>query len=363
MSSFSVGKNIKVSIFGESHGAVIGGVIDGLPYGQKIDMNKLQEFMKRRSPGYGKYITKRRERDEIQFLSGIKNNTIMGDPIAILIENNDVVPDDYKDLVDIPRPSHVDFAAKAKFGEDINLSGGGHFSGRLTAVLTAFGGIAKQILEKENIHVSAHLYRIRDFVDKSHSEAENIERAMRISENNKYYIIDENGVESIDKIFEELRKEKDSTGGIVECSVIGLRSGIGDPIFDGIENRISRMIFAIPGIKGIEFGSGFDGSLKLGSENNDEFYISEGEVKTTSNNSGGILGGMSNGMPINLKVAFKPTPSIGKGQNSINLKTGKNVIIEIKGRHDPCIAIRGVVVVESVVSLVILDYLINELII
>jgi len=186
---------------------------------------------------------------------------------------------------------------------------------------------------------------------------------MRISENNKYYIIDENGVESIDKIFEELRKGKDSTGGIVECSVIGLRSGIGDPIFDGIENRISRMIFAIPGIKGIEFGSGFDGSLKLGSENNDEFYISEGEVKTTSNNSGGILGGMSNGMPINLKVAFKPTPSIGKGQNSINLKTGKNVIIEIKGRHDPCIAIRGVVVVESVVSLVILDYLINELII
>lgn len=358
MSSVSIGENIKISLFGESHGLAIGGVIDGLPHGQKVDMEKLDKFMARRKPGSGKYVTQRKERDEIKFLSGIKDFIIMGDPLAVIIENNNIRPEDYKALAYTPRPSHIDFSAKKKFGEHIDLSGGGHFSGRLTAILTVFGGIAKQILESKNILVSAHLDRIREIQDTRHNDIENIQKAVDKSENNRYSIINEENMEKIDKVLQELVKEKDSTGGIVECSVFGLSPGVGNPVFDGLENNIAKMSFAIPGVKGIEFGSGFEGALKLGSENNDNFYIDERkEIKTKTNHAGGILGGISSGMPINLKVAFKPTPSIGKEQETVNIQTMSNTRIKIKGRHDPCIAIRGVVVVEAIVSLVVLDYL------
>lgn len=358
MSSVSIGENLKISLFGESHGLVVGGVIDGLHCGQKVDMEKLDKFMARRRPGSGKYVTQRKEKDEIKFLSGIKDSIIMCDPLAVIIENNNVRSEDYETLADTPRPSHIDFSAKKKFGEHIDLSGGGHFSARLTAILTVFGGIAKQILESKNILVSAHLDRIRGIKDTSHKEIENIQRAIEKSENNRYSIINEENIEKIDKILQELVNEKDSTGGIVECSISGLPPGLGNPIFDGLENNIAKMAFAIPGVKGIEFGSGFEGALKLGSENNDNFYINERkEIKTKTNNAGGILGGISSGMPINLKVAFKPTPSIGKEQKTVNMQTMSNTRINIKGRHDPCIAIRGVVVVEAIASLVVLDYL------
>ena len=354
MSSVSIGENIKISLFGESHGLAIGGVIDGLPHGQKVDMEKLDKFMARRKPGSGKYVTQRKERDEIKFLSGIKDFIIMGDPLAVIIENNNIRPEDYKVLAYTPRPSHIDFSAKKKFGEHIDLSGGGHFSARLTAILTVFGGIAKQILESKNILVSAHLDRIREIQDTRHNNIENIQKAVEKSENNRYSIINEENIEKIDKVLQELVKEKDSTGGIVECSVFGLPPGVGNPVFDGLENNIAKMAFAIPGVKGIEFGSGFEGALKLGSENNDNFYINERkEIEIKTNHAGGI----SSGMPIHLNVAFKPTSSIGKEQETVNMQTMSNTRIKIKGRHDPCIAIRGVVVVEAIVSLVVLDYL------
>lgn len=269
--------------------------------------------MKRRTPGNNEFVTQRTEEDQIKFLSGIMDNTIMGDPLSLIIENKNANSQEYKDIHGIPRPSHIDFSAMIKYGENIQLEGGGHSSGRLTAIITAFGGIAKQILEKHNIYILAHLYRIRNIFDIRHDFKENIIKKYKTSEKNRYSVIDEKNIEIIDQIISELKQKGDSTGGVVECSVFGLDAGIGEPIFDGIENNISKMIFAIPGIKGIEFGSGFDGAVKLGSENNDEFYIDENkQIKTRTNHSGGILGGISNGMPITFKVTFKPTPSIKK---------------------------------------------------
>lgn len=361
MSSVSIGKNIKLSIFGESHGKYIGGVADGFPYGVSIDLDKLQKFMKRRTPGNNKFVTQRVEEDKIEFLSGIKNNIIMGDPLSLVIENRNANSQEYKDTDGILRPSHVDFPAMIKYGEYIQLEGGGHFSGRLTAIITAFGGIAKQILGKHNIHVLAHLYKIRNILDIEHNFEEDMMNKYKASEENRYSVINEKNIEKIDKIISELKLKGDSTGGIVECSVFGLDAGIGEPIFDGIENNISKMMFAIPGIKGIEFGSGFDGAVKLGSENNDEFYIDENkQIKTLTNHSGGILGGISNGMPVTFKVAFKPTPSIKKEQKTIDLYKNEETSIKINGRHDPCIAVRGVPIVEAVTAIVILDYLVDK---
>lgn len=361
MSSVSIGKNIKLSIFGESHGKCIGGVADGFPYGMNIDLEKLKKFMKRRAPGNNNFVTERVEEDQIKFLSGIRDNTIMGDPLSLIIENKNANSTEYKEMNGIPRPSHIDFSAIKKYGEYIQLEGGGHFSGRLTAVITAFGGIAKQLLETHNIHILAHLYRIRNILDTEHNLEEDMINKYKASEENRYSVINEENIEIIDQIISELKQKGDSTGGVVECSVFGLDAGIGEPIFDGIENNISKMIFSIPGIKGIEFGSGFDGAVKLGSENNDEFYIDENkQIKTRTNHSGGILGGISNGMPITFKVAFKPTPSIKKEQNTIDLYKNEETSIKINGRHDPCIAIRGVPVVEAVTAIVILDYLVGK---
>lgn len=357
MSSVNIGESIKLALFGESHGPFIGGVVDGFPYGFSINMTELKDFIKRRTPGNSNFVTQRKEQDELIFLSGIKDSVIMGDPLAIIIKNENADSSAYNDLLNRPRPSHVDYAAIKKYGQFIDLNGGGHFSGRVTAVVTAFGGIAKQILESQNIYVFAHLLRIMDVIDIGHDEIDDIS-VFRVSDINRYSIINEKNVDRIDKLINKLKKEGESIGGIVECSIIGLSAGIGEPIFNGIESNISKLVFSIPGVKGIEFGSGFDGAMKLGSENNDEFYIDENKrIKTFTNNSGGILGGISNGMPINFKVAFKPTPSIKKTQRTVDLTKNEQITINIGGRHDPCIAIRGVAVVEAITALVILDYI------
>ncbi len=322
-----IGDKIKISIWGQSHSEAIGVTIDGLPAGIKIDMERLSEFLKRRAPGQNKYSTPRKESDLPEFLSGLVDNTTCGAPLCAMIKNTNTKASDYKNITDIPRPSHADFTAHIKYNGFNDVSGGGHFSGRLTAPLCIAGGICLQILEGMGIEISAKI--------KSIGGEEDLEKAFTL----------------IDKARENL----DSVGGIIECVAKNVPVGLGEPMFDGMENRISKIIFGIPAIKGIEFGNGFECTSLTGSENNDAFYMDNGEIKTKTNNHGGILGGITSGMPIVFRVAVKPTPSIAKEQESISLEKKENTKLIIKGRHDPCIVPRAVPCVEAACAIAILD--------
>ena len=356
--SSEYGNKLKISVFGQSHGKAVGVNIDGLPAGQRIDMDELKAFMARRAPG-GELATKRREPDEPVFLSGIENGVTCGFPICAVIENRDTRSGDYAGLTDTPRPSHADLSAINRYGGDVDMRGGGHFSGRLTAPLCIAGGIAKQILAKRGIYVGAHLKSVGPVSDVSFP-LEPAKELFDLIASRKLPVIDEAKGE---KMAEEIRNaaaEMDSVGGTVECAVTGLPAGLGSPMFDGIENRLALALFGIPAVKGLEFGAGFESSKLRGSENNDPFVIRDGGVVTETNNCGGILGGISTGMPIVLRAAFKPTPSIGKEQRTVHLPTMTETTITIKGRHDPCIAVRAVPVVEAVTATVILDILLEE---
>jgi chorismate synthase len=322
-----IGDKLKISIFGQSHSPAIGVTIDGFPSGFEIDDIKLADFLKRRAPGLNNLSTARKEADKPNFISGLVNNTTCGAPITAIIENTDCRSKDYNSISDTYRPAHADFTADVKFKGFQDKAGGGHFSGRLTAPLCVAGAIALQYLEKTGIKISA--------------------KAIKIGKADT----DEGMVAEI----ENARKNGDSVGGIIECIAEGVPAGIGDPIFDGIENKISQYIFGIPAIKGIEFGSGFFGASLLGSENNDEFTYIDGQIKTKTNNHGGILGGITSGMPIVFRVAVKPTPSIAKSQQSISIKDKCEKEIKIEGRHDPCIVLRALPCVESACALALLD--------
>lgn len=325
------GKNIRVSIFGESHGAAIGVSIDGMPAGVSVDMERLQHFLDRRAPGRSRFTTARREEDRPEFLCGIRGGVTCGTPITAIIRNRDTRSGDYSQMENIPRPGHADYAARMRYGGNEDCRGGGHFSGRLTAPLCVAGGIFLQALEAEGITVRARILEIGGNTEDPRGE---IEKAMA---------------------------EKDSVGGIIECVVNGMPPGIGDPIYDGLENRISLAVFGIPAVKGIEFGRGFEAARLRGSENNDAFYFDGGTVKTRTNNHGGILGGISSGMPIVFRVAIKPTPSIGKEQDSIRYDTGENVKMTVQGRHDPCIVPRAVPCVEAAAAMAIYDLMAGEI--
>ncbi|MGN8763693.1 chorismate synthase [Hornefia butyriciproducens] len=325
------GKNIRVSIFGESHGAAIGVSIDGMPAGVSVDMERLQHFLDRRAPGRSRFTTARREEDRPEFLCGIRGGVTCGTPITAIIRNRDTRSGDYSQMEDIPRPGHADYAARMRYGGNEDCRGGGHFSGRLTAPLCVAGGIFLQALEAEGITVRARILEIGGNTEDPRGE---IEKAMA---------------------------EKDSVGGIIECVVNGMPPGIGDPIYDGLENRISLAVFGIPAVKGIEFGRGFEAARLRGSENNDAFYFDGGTIKTRTNNHGGILGGISSGMPIVFRVAIKPTPSIGKEQDSIRYDTGENVKMTVQGRHDPCIVPRAVPCVEAAAAMAIYDLMAGEI--
>lgn len=325
------GKNIRVSIFGESHGAAIGVSIDGMPAGVSVDMERLQHFLDRRAPGRSRFTTARREEDRPEFLCGIRGGATCGTPITAIIRNRDTRSGDYSQMEDIPRPGHADYAARMRYGGNEDCRGGGHFSGRLTAPLCVAGGIFLQALEAEGITVRARILEIGGNTEDPRGE---IEKAMA---------------------------EKDSVGGIIECVVNGMPPGIGDPIYDGLENRISLAVFGIPAVKGIEFGRGFEAARLRGSENNDAFYFDGGTIKTRTNNHGGILGGISSGMPIVFRVAIKPTPSIGKEQDSIRYDTGENVKMTVQGRHDPCIVPRAVPCVEAAAAMAIYDLMAGEI--
>lgn len=324
------GNNVKISIFGQSHSEAIGVVIDGLPAGHEIDMDKLQAFMNRRAPGQSKYATPRKEADRPEFLSGLVGNITCGAPLSAIIKNTNTKSKDYDNIRDIPRPGHADFTAHVKYGGHEDVSGGGHFSGRLTAPLCIAGGIIIQLLETQGIEIKASIKEIGGNAD------------------DPFAAID------------AAREEGDSVGGIISCQITGLPVGIGNPMFDGVENKVAQAVFSIPAVKGIEFGRGFDAARIRGSENNDEYYFDGDVVKTRTNNHGGILGGITSGMPVTFNVAIKPTPSISIEQNSISYSKGEDAKLAVRGRHDPCIVPRAVPCVEAAAAIAIYDLIKGE---
>ena len=342
--SNSYGNNIIITIFGQSHSPYIGVTIDRLPAGFAIDFKALGEFLCRRKPGQGKFTTSRTEADEPEFISGLAENKTCGSPLTAIIRNNDTRPSDYDKHRDIPRPSHADYTAFIKYGKSHDIRGGGAFSGRLTAPLCIAGGICLQLLQKEGIEISAVIKQIGSICGDSTSPTEEM-----LSE------------------IEKAKEAGDSLGGIIECTVHGLPPGIGDPMFGGMENRISGIIFGIPAVKGIEFGNGFASAKLKGSENNDAFIIESkqnGEssgsiIKTRTNNHGGILGGITSGMPLIFRTAIKPTPSIAIEQDSVDPAKMEQVKLKIEGRHDPCIVPRAVPCIEAAAAIAVYDAILD----
>lgn len=361
--SSQFGKTLTLSTFGASHGMAIGAVIDGLPCGPAIDIESLQAFLKRRAPGQNRLTTQRKEGDVPHFLSGLVDGKLSGSPLAFYIENTNQHSKDYGNLRDIPRPSHADYTAQLRYGEGVDMRGGGHFSGRLTAPLCVAGGIALQLLAMKGIQVAAHCYSIgpiKDMIiDAVHPDMEALIKAGQETVPMVDVTVREDAAQYIDM----MRKEQNSTGGVVEVFVTGYPAGIGNPNFDGVENRLASAFFGVPGLKGIAFGSGFEASAHTGAEENDAFTMAaDGQtIVTKTNHCGGIQGGITNGMPLIIKAAMKPTPSIAQEQDSVSLSKKENTKLIIKGRHDPCITLRAVPVFEAVTALVLLDFLLPEM--
>ena len=354
-----LGENFKVSLFGQSHGEAIGVVIDGFEAGFPLDTEKLQSFLDTRAPG-GALTTPRKEADRVEILSGVNDGVLCGAPLAAIIRNTNTRSSDYKELLDVPRPGHADYTAQIKYDGAQDIRGGGHFSGRITAPLCIAGGIARQILEAKGIRIYARIKQIGKVCDEEITAYPEEEKLAAISAE-RYPVYGGEAVgEKMMAEIENARADCDSVGGVIECAVFGLPAGLGGPMFDGVEGVISKIVFGIPAVKGIEFGSGFAGSAVRGSENNDPFVYGEnGEVKTLTNNHGGILGGITSGMPLYFKAAVKPTPSIGKPQKSISLSKKENTELVVKGRHDPCIVVRAVPCIISAAALAIYDLIKN----
>ena len=354
MSSMT-GNKIKISVFGQSHSAGIGVVIDGLPAGKKIDMEKVKAFMARRAPGKNSLSTQRKEADTPEIISGLVNDVTCGAPLCAIIKNTNQHSADYNNIMDTPRPSHADFSGNIRYNGFNDVSGGGHFSGRLTAPLCFVGAVCMQILEDMGIEIQAHIQKIKNVYD---DKIDFVNIGKWNTSSKEFPVInDEKGKLMIAEI-EKAREIGDSVGGVIECAVTGVRAGFGDPMFDGIENQLAKNVFGIPAVKGIEFGNGFDATDLYGGENNDDFCMVDGEIKTATNNAGGINGGITNGMPIVFRTAIKPTPSIYKEQNSVSLAKKTEKKLQIQGRHDPCIVQRAVPVVEAVTAFTLLDILI-----
>ncbi len=350
--SSSYGENIRVTVFGQSHSAGIGVTIEGIPAGNEIDLERLNEFLLRRAPGQNSWSTARKETDRPEFLSGIFEGKTCGAPITAIIRNNDTRSKDYAQLKITPRPGHADYTASVKYHGCQDYRGGGHFSGRLTAPLCIAGGICLQLLEREGIRVLSRIASIGNVEDEGSLTESTAAKEFPV-------VNDERGT-AMRELIAAMRAEGDSVGGIVECVVTGLPVGLGDPMFGGMENRIAAIIFGIPAVKGLEFGAGFTAARMSGSENNDAYEFRNGAVTAKTNNAGGILGGITNGMPLTFRAAFKPTPSIAKAQNSVNLETNENTVLEITGRHDPCIVPRAVPVVEAAAAIAVYDALLSR---
>ena len=358
--SSTIGKTLKISIFGESHGNAIGVVIDAIPAGEKIDLEALQKFLNRRAPGRLEYQTPRHESDIPEFVSGLLENTTTGAPICAIIRNENTSSKDYESFRTMPRPSHADYPAQLRYQGFNDIRGGGHFSGRLTAPLCVAGGLVLQILARRGITVGAHIASIGSVCDTPLDPVGiSAEELRRLTEKTVPVLNDNAGKEMV-KMVEAARDSGDSVGGIIECAVVGYPGGIGAPMFEGLENRLASTIFGIPAVRGVEFGAGFASASMNGSVHNDAYTVVDGKIMTKTNNHGGIIGGISTGMPIMLRVAIKPTPSIGQEQSTVDISCMKEVSLKIKGRHDPCIVPRAVACVEAAVGIVLLDMLLCE---
>lgn len=357
--SSEFGKILRVSVFGESHGRAIGVVMDGLPAGEPVDEAELQRFLDRRRPKDA-LSTARREADRPVFLSGLADGKTCGGPLCAVIENADARSGDYDALRDIPRPSHADYAAFVKWGGHADLRGGGHFSGRLTAPLCIAGGVARQILARRGVFVGAHIKAVFGVEDEAFPLYPGKALFAAIAEK-AFPVIDDARGERMRAEILAAAAEGDSVGGVVECAATGLSAGLGSPMFGGVENRLAAALFGIPAVKGIAFGDGFQSAAQRGSEHNDPLVPDgNGGAATGKNSAGGINGGITNGMPVVLSCAVKPTPSIGKPQKSVRLSTGEAADLVIGGRHDPCIVHRAVPVVEAVTATVLLDLILEE---
>lgn len=353
--SSEFGKNIKLSVFGESHGEAIGCVIDALPGGVSLDMDAIYKDMARRAPGKDKTSTPRLEKDIPHILSGVLDGVTTGAPLAMIIENTNTKSGDYSNLLTVPRPSHSDYPAYVKYGGNNDIRGGGHFSGRLTAPIVFAGAVAKQILAQKGITVGAHIAQIGsakdDMFDKNNISKELLEKLSSCA----FSVINSDAEDKMRAVVEEARMAQDSVGGIIECAVTGVPVGVGANMFSTVEGHLSSILFGVPAVKGVQFGTGFDFAEMYGSQANDTYGIDNGEVVLNSNNNGGVLGGMTNGAPIVLSVVIKPTPSISQPQRSVNLQTMQEEELVIKGRHDPCIVPRAVPVIEAAVAFGLLD--------
>lgn len=355
----SFGNTLRVSIFGQSHSAGIGCVVEGLPSGHHVDLDALAAFMARRAPGQGSWTTPRAEPDAVKVVAGLNvRGDTCGAPLALLIENTNTRSQDYDRLLTHPRPGHADWPAQAKWGGSQDVRGGGHFSGRLTAPLCAAGGIARAILGERGVRVVAHLASIAEVEDEPFAPLPGtvLDRQLEaVTAARPLTTIDSAVARRMAQAIDAARGDQDSVGGTIECVATGLPAGVGSPMFDGLENLLARVLFGIPAIKGVEFGAGFAAARLRGSEDNDPWHTDGSEVMPTSNNAGGILGGLSTGAPIILRVAIKPTSSISRPQQTIDMARGKDDTVEVAGRHDPCIAPRAVPVVEATCALALLD--------
>lgn len=355
--SSTYGENLKLSIFGQSHGPAIGMTLDGIPAGLPVDEDKLQQFLNRRAPGQNDWSTPRREEDRPEFLGGVLDGYTCGAPIAAIIRNKNTRSGDYANLKDCPRPGHADYTAQIKYGGFQDAAGGGHFSGRLTAPLCIAGGLCKQWLEETGIRIGARIVAIGgendDYdLDPLNPQIDQIGR--------DFPVFSPAAGERMRQKIAEARAEGDSVGGIIECYIIGLPAGLGEPMFGGVESRIAQIVYGIPAIKSVDFGAGYSAGYMRGSQCNDAYAVIDGEIRALTNYAGGILGGITNGMPVIFQCAVKPTPSISRPQQSVSLSRCENATLEIKGRHDPCIVPRAVPVVEAAAAIAIYDLILGN---
>lgn len=349
--SSSFNGNIKFTIFGQSHSPAIGVTVEGLPAGFEPDMSELARFMQRRAPGRNEFSTPRSEADAPEFISGLFDGRLCGTPLTAIIKNTNTRSGDYSELKYKPRPGHADFTAGKRYNNAQDYTGGGHFSGRLTAPLCIVGGLCLQLLRAEGISVVTRIAELGGIADKSE---------ICSTADKPFPVVNDECGEKMKAAILSAKEKGDSVGGVIECEVSGCPAGIGDPMFGGMENRISSLVFGIPAVKGIEFGAGFDAAKMLGSENNDPFAVENGNIITKTNNCGGILGGITTGMPIVFRAAVKPTPSIAREQDTVDLRTMENTKLTVHGRHDPCIVPRAVPCIEAAAAIAVYDALLEK---
>ena len=353
MADFSIGEKLRVTLFGQSHGPAIGCVLDGFPAGFSIDWDAVNAFMARRAPGQNAWSTPRKEADRVELLAGLNAEGLTcGAPIAAMICNTDTRSGDYPDLTRTPRPGHADYAATLKYGNAWDYRGGGHFSARLTAPLCFAGALCIQYLEEKNIRVFAHIARIGDTLD---AVPDTVHPVLPLYAPGTFPVIDAARGKAMQRKIEQARQAGDSVDGDVRCIVTGFPAGVGGPYFGGVEGAIAHAMFGVPAVKGVRYGD----PGACGSENNDGYHVDNGAVSTVSNNCGGVLGGISNGMPLHFTVSFKPPPSIARPQRTVDLREMKEVPLSLRGRHDPCVVPRAVPVVEAVTALVLTDLLLQ----